>query len=490
MSPKIGRNDACPCGSGKKYKKCCQSALENRVPSDPADFQWYQLRQLEGAVVDRHLAPYVTEHLPKTLMNLALTDVLPEDVPEFFQPAPFFEQFFMPWFLFNWQAFEDVEVDSFDPTQTVAQNYLQLYSDQLSEQERGFIEAMNDTYYSFYSVQEVILNQQLVVKDILLGTTHTIKERLGTHQLKRGDVLLSRLLQMKGQAIFIGMMPFILASDEHVGLIDFKDWLLEESEQPELTGQVLREEFEVEIIDYFFECLETKHGSGLPTLYNTDNEPIQFSKSYFKLRLSPEETLTRLLPLTLSKNKDEFLEDATRTRSDEIKQLEFPWLKKGNKRHKGWENTVMGHVCVEPKRLILETNSEQRTEKGKKLLSKYLGDAIVFQQTLIESPEQKMRNLEPSKKKGNQERDDLNALPEVQDYLQTMMKAHWERWFDEPIPALKNQTPREAARTAEGRERLEALLLSYERHDAEKSDNLCKADMAYLRAELALDEHL
>jgi hypothetical protein len=22
---KIGRNDACPCGSGKKYKKCCEA---------------------------------------------------------------------------------------------------------------------------------------------------------------------------------------------------------------------------------------------------------------------------------------------------------------------------------------------------------------------------------------------------------------------------------------------------------------------------------
>jgi uncharacterized protein len=22
-APKVGRNDACPCGSGKKYKKCC-----------------------------------------------------------------------------------------------------------------------------------------------------------------------------------------------------------------------------------------------------------------------------------------------------------------------------------------------------------------------------------------------------------------------------------------------------------------------------------
>ena len=24
--PKIGRNDPCPCGSGKKYKKCCLAA--------------------------------------------------------------------------------------------------------------------------------------------------------------------------------------------------------------------------------------------------------------------------------------------------------------------------------------------------------------------------------------------------------------------------------------------------------------------------------
>lgn len=23
--PKVGRNDPCPCGSGKKYKKCCGS---------------------------------------------------------------------------------------------------------------------------------------------------------------------------------------------------------------------------------------------------------------------------------------------------------------------------------------------------------------------------------------------------------------------------------------------------------------------------------
>ncbi|MHC4292236.1 MAG: SEC-C metal-binding domain-containing protein [Planctomycetota bacterium] len=25
--PKVGRNDPCPCGSGKKYKKCCGKNL-------------------------------------------------------------------------------------------------------------------------------------------------------------------------------------------------------------------------------------------------------------------------------------------------------------------------------------------------------------------------------------------------------------------------------------------------------------------------------
>jgi preprotein translocase subunit SecA len=26
VQPKVGRNDPCPCGSGKKYKRCCGAA--------------------------------------------------------------------------------------------------------------------------------------------------------------------------------------------------------------------------------------------------------------------------------------------------------------------------------------------------------------------------------------------------------------------------------------------------------------------------------
>ncbi|MCP5508583.1 MAG: SEC-C domain-containing protein, partial [Chlamydiales bacterium] len=29
VGPKVGRNDPCPCGSGKKYKKCCGQGSED-----------------------------------------------------------------------------------------------------------------------------------------------------------------------------------------------------------------------------------------------------------------------------------------------------------------------------------------------------------------------------------------------------------------------------------------------------------------------------
>lgn len=32
MSEKVGRNDPCPCGSGKKYKQCCLKNVPTKKP--------------------------------------------------------------------------------------------------------------------------------------------------------------------------------------------------------------------------------------------------------------------------------------------------------------------------------------------------------------------------------------------------------------------------------------------------------------------------
>src|SRR5437868_1345488 len=37
MSAKVGRNDPCPCGSGKKFKRCCLNGLAEHAPDTTDD---------------------------------------------------------------------------------------------------------------------------------------------------------------------------------------------------------------------------------------------------------------------------------------------------------------------------------------------------------------------------------------------------------------------------------------------------------------------
>jgi len=71
--------------------------------------------------------------------------------------------------------------------------------------------------------------------------------------------------------------------------------------------------------------------------------------------------------------------------------------------------------------------------------------------------------------------------------INQMATQHWHDWFDIRIPALANKTPREAARTKEGMERLEALLLIYEQSaDKRSKTDIFKPNVNYLKQELGL----
>ena len=95
---KVGRNDPCPCGSGKKHKKCC---LVNTAPV--SNLMWQKMRRTEGTLI-----PLLEEYMIQRLGENAIGDAwaeftldieieLPED-----QPPAEFETFFIPWCLFNW----------------------------------------------------------------------------------------------------------------------------------------------------------------------------------------------------------------------------------------------------------------------------------------------------------------------------------------------------------------------------------------------------
>ena len=60
------------------------------------------------------------------------------------------------------------------------------------------------------------------------------------------------------------------------------------------------------------------------------------------------------------------------------------------------------------------------------------------------------------------------------------------RGFNTKVPALGNRTPRQAAKTARGRERLAALLADFARM-AERSPSRGRPDVGALRRRLGLD---
>ena len=484
MSIKIGRHDDCVCGSGKKYKKCCMTASNVTT----VDFEWQNIRQTEGSVVDKHLLHYIFNTLPPEVFKTALEDFLPKTLPEALDEEHFISQFGMSWILFNWIAEDPFDGVDFDASQTIAMNYYQRYQKKLNSRERQFIQAINSTYYSFYSILDVEPGKELTIRDLLLDKTHTIKEKQGTHYLKKGDIVFSRVLEIENQSIFVGMAPMVIPARGHIELIDFKNWLVAENDNHPLTEVSLSREFDCDILDYFFEILDVLYHPKIPTLLNTDGDLLVFSRSQFKLEMPIEEALQKLLPMTLSKNYDEFLNTAQKSQGGQITKIEFPWLKKGNKKHKDWENTVLGQVIIEKNKLILETNSEKRTTKGKKLLLKYLGNTLHFQNTLLETPEQKLNALPENYEPLALIPQDM--LPEIQAHMSAMAKNHWERWFDEPIPALDNQSPIQASKSQSGREKLEALLTYYEYVDNQRSDpqQSLKADVQFLRKRLNLHE--
>lgn len=79
-----------------------------------------------------------------------------------------------------------------------------------------------------------------------------------------------------------------------------------------------------------------------------------------------------------------------------------------------------------------------------------------------------------------------DRIPELEALEAPLAQKHWDAWIDTKVPALGNRTPRQAAKTARGRERLAALLTDFAR-TTERSPSVVGPDVEALRRKLGLD---
>ncbi len=478
---KVGRNDPCPCGSGKKYKKCC---LLNEV-SSVASYTWLKMRRTEGELI-----PTLLKHATKFYGEDALVEAWDEfslwrDVPLDPSAHPELDTAFLPWFVFNWipDNAEEEQIDHL-PEMSVAMHYLRHKGSRLDPFHQRFIEEICEQQYSFFMVTDKKSGESLTLRDLILDREVTVHERQASSALTKASIIFTRIVTMDEASIMVGCAPTVIPQMYHNDFIDFREEMAQHF--PNLDQEVLFE-YDFELRTMYYDIQEALVSPVLPQLHNTDGDEMQFTTLSYTLICSARQAFDALFPLSLEENPDVFLQDGNFNEAGELISIEFPWLKAGNNQQVSWENTVFGHMVIDGSLLTIEVNSQERADMTKLEIAARLGAQASFRHAVIESSEKMLEDMaaEPAAALTTQNPEEELIGPEMEEMLKEMGKKHWRAWLDMSIPALNDQTPREAVKTATGRERLEALLWEFEgKNDAQQS---FAPDVNALRQELGLD---
>lgn len=478
MSKKIGRNDACYCGSGKKFKKCC---ISERIIV--ADNDWQKIRETEGKLIDSILMPYVAS-VSKDLFSFAWEDFWQgyEDFPkDWYDGAA--RQLLSPWMVFDWKPCDLEELGDIEIEEglKIALQFLQRNGHLLSDYEKEFIRKVCQTHYSFYCVTNVIPNENVTLKDIFLKSVVTVKELKGSRILCAGDIVFTRVLSIGNQAICVGMFPMMIPSMFHTELLDIRDELIKENGElnPKILADDLADDMRLILFHLFEEMLDRKS----PVLTNTDGDSLVFCTSIFSLNCDAEEAYQALIPMTVSEDSKEPLANVKMDKkTGKIKRIEFPWMKESHKKSKNVSFTLLGDILIESNKLTLKVNSEKRAKNGEKEILKYLGNKVRFIKMKKSTVDQAMKRQNKSDSRPKRE-----FLPEEKTILENHYREYYAKWLNESLPILNGLTPREAILTENGRERLMAILLDFERRSNNLWESEPKPDIEWLKKELGLN---
>jgi hypothetical protein len=134
---------------------------------------------------------------------------------------------------------------------------------------------------------------------------------------------------------------------------------------------------------------------------------------------------------------------------------------------------VLGTAELKDRTLVLEANSQQRAERGRALLATALaelvGEPLVEAKTVAQSM--------ASRPAGGSKPLSSGLSPdEERSVLQANMDRYYTSLLDEMVPMLGNATPRRAARSQKGREKLVTWLKLLENGVAKQGDGSAMAD--------------
>lgn len=488
MSVTPGRNDPCPCGSGRKFKHCC---LEAWSAEDAAR---RRIRNAEGHIVET-LVDYIGATWGETFTYVAWEEFFVwDDVPEDLATTPEFDTMFLPWLTLGYAPDphdDDVKADW--PSEPVGLHWLRVNEDAagVTELEREYIRAACASPTSAFVVEAVAPGRSLDVKDILTGKRFHVLEQGASKTLRRHELLFARVVTVMGTSVLFGTSPFSIPPGEHTRVIDFREARVR---RRMMTREDLVD-LDIEIRELYLQLVAEMLNPEPPRLANTDGDLIEWTTLTYETTARVEDVAARLAPLTRlpdveasasPADPDDAFDDFTRDEHGVVTGAILRWAKAGNKKHRAWDNTILGTLTLEPGRIVAEVNSAKRAAKLKKGIARLLGaDATLVDTKVIDVATALIERAEARAADTLAEALPQAMPPEMLEVQDEAVRRHIEGWIDEKIPALGRKTPRQAMRSAAGRERLAAMLAEFEDRAPRLSANAPRY-VAELRTKLGL----
>jgi hypothetical protein len=285
--------------------------------------------------------------------------------------------------------------------------------------------------------------------------------------LRRRQLVWGHVVSLEGLHVFAGIGSIPLEPIDKLEIIDLVARL--RKRHPLITTAVLRRE-DAWVRGTYVALRNRRLHPRIPTLQNTDGEPLSLHRLTFRIE-DAATAFEALADLDIIASREELLERAERDRSGKLAKARIDWQKPGNAKLRSWDNTILGHLTIENRTLVVEVNSRRRAARIRKEIEKRLGTGVLHERTVVTSPDREQRNL--------------MADPNVRSAVKRQFEAHYETWADEKLPVLGGQTPRRAVKTVDGRAKVEALL-----DDAEEGallgDPTFRLDLDFVRERLGI----
>jgi len=375
-------------------------------------------------------------------------------------------QIFFPYFLFEWDPERPARRRGGQlRVGLVGRSYLEKAGSRLSELEALIFKQATTQPVSFYEVLRCEPGESLVLRDILIGGETTVVERSASQMLRPGDSAYAQIWRLPEVATLGRLAPIPIPPRNKAEIVGFR---------AKLRKKIAKQNRELDAADLvrYAEEIRTQYlnirdALRLPPRFcNTDGDPILFHILTYRIGAA-NAAFEALSSLAWGSSKEELLDNAELHADGTLRSVEIEWAKKGNRKFKAWENTILGRIRISGRSLVAEVNSKDRATKLRQEIEQRLGILAVHQSTRTQTAEELMKDRELQKAAGTaaSEMRDLLLDPAVREQATAEMQKQVENWVYQEIPALGGRAPIEAVADPDGKEIVEGLLLDWERQN-------------------------